>query len=187
MSIEILENISPISVSAYHIMYDKGAIEENNELIEGVIVEKMPKKPIHSAIVDKLNELIRNFLPSHLHVRQEQPITFLSSEPEPDLSVVKGSGKDYIYSHPSSAGFIIEVAVTSLDLDREKINIYAKAGIPEYWIINVKQKEIEVYSDLKRSQYINKKIIYLNDTISFPFAQQKKISLKNLFFEGEVT
>ena len=190
MSIEILEKkkirekTSPITVSAYHIMYENGAIDENVELIEGVIVEKMPKKPIHSAIVDRLNELIRNFLLPHLHIRQEQPITFLRSEPEPDISVVKGSGKDYIYSHPSKAEFIIEVALTSLALDREKIDIYAQAGIPEYWIINIKQKEIEVYSDLKKSQYINKKIIHLNDTISFPFAPQKKISLKNLFFDN---
>ena len=144
----------------------------------------MPKKPIHSAMVARLNELIRNFLPSNLHIRQEQPITFLRSEPEPDISVVKGSGKDYIYSHPSKAEFIIEVALTSLALDREKIDIYAQAGIPEYWIINIKQKEIEVYSGLKKSQYINTKIIHLNDTTSFPFAPQKKISTNFIFFDN---
>ncbi|MCH8317261.1 MAG: Uma2 family endonuclease [Bacteroidetes bacterium] len=191
MSIEILEKkeirekISPITVSAYHIMYENGAIDENVELIEGVIVEKMPKKPIHSAIVARLNELIRNFLLPHLHIRQEQPITFLRSEPEPDLAVVKGNENDYLYSHPSKAEFIIEVALTSLALDREKIAIYAKAGIPEYWIINVKQKEIEVYSDLKKSQYIKKKIIHLNDMISFPFAPQKKISTNFIFFDND--
>src|SRR5687768_6437915 len=109
----------PISVEQYHRLGETGIIPQNTELLHGVIVEKMVKSPQHSWLVQRLADWLRSNLPSDCHLRQEQPLTFVDSEPEPDLAVVRGQPDDFRRQHPRTAEWVIEVAISSEDIDRQ--------------------------------------------------------------------
>jgi Uma2 family endonuclease len=77
-----------------------------------------------------------------------------TSEPEPDLAVVRGSARDYVDQHPTSAALVVEVSDTSLDYDRtRKARVYAQAGIAEYWVVNIVAGVLEVHRDPGESGY----------------------------------
>jgi Uma2 family endonuclease len=149
----IRQAVLPVSVEQYHRLGETGLIPENTELLKGVIVGKMIKSPMHSWLVQFLIDWFRANLPPGLHVRQEQPLTFSDSEPEPDVAVVSGSPDDYRSAHPTTAILVIEVAVSSAELDREKANVYAAAGVPEYLIVLPDEKRVEVHREPQASGY----------------------------------
>ena len=137
---EIRQRVARISVEDYHRLGERPV-----ELLRGTIVEKMSKSPAHFTTVEDLREILTGQIqPGHL-LRTEGPLTFSDSEPEPDLCIVKGAKSDFRKTHPTSAELVIEVAVSSLEVDRVKAHIYAEAGIPEYWIVRPEEKSIEVY------------------------------------------
>lgn len=142
----------PISVSTYHGMIKHGLVAENVELIRGVIVEKMPKSSPHSIITSELYKRLEGFLPD-FWVRKEDPLTMRDSEPEPDISIVPGKPSDYWGGHPTSAALVVEVAVTSAEIDRQKGEVYAEAGVPEYWIVLAEERAVEVYTAPESTGY----------------------------------
>ena len=75
----------------------------------------------------------------------EAPLTVGDSEPEPDLFIAKGTHETFRRAHPTTAALVIEVAVSSLELDRLKALIYAEAGVPEYWIVRPEDHCVEIY------------------------------------------
>jgi Uncharacterized protein conserved in cyanobacteria, COG4636 len=118
------------------------------ELIEGEVIEMSPLSPRHVASTDRLYRLLREVVPDGYWVRVQALLSLGESEPEPDVSVVQGSPDDYEEAHPTTAMLVIEVADTSLPYDRTiKQSLYAKAGIPEYWIVNLKEAQVEVYRE----------------------------------------
>jgi len=118
------------------------------ELIEGEVIEMSPLNPRHVASTDRLYRLLREVVPDGYWVRVQAPLSLGESEPEPDVSVVQGTPDDYEEAHPTTAMLVIEVADTSLPYDRTiKQSLYAKAGIPEYWIVNLKEAQVEVYRE----------------------------------------
>ncbi len=137
------------SVEQYHQLGELGVLspEDNVELLEGWIVEKMNQRPIHGFIVGLLTEFLQSQLPEGLSVRCQLPIAADRSEPEPDIAIVRGSHADFRTRHPSGSDcqLVIEVADTSLTKDRSKAQIYRKAGVKEYWIINVIDSCLERY------------------------------------------
>jgi Uma2 family endonuclease len=135
----------PLSVKAYHALGDLGLIPQKTELLYGQVFQKMPKSPVHSLLSLRLLERLQRVLPAGQHVRQEQPITCVDSEPEPDLSVIRGSIEDYATRHPSTAELVVEVCVSSHEYDRSKLRAYASAGVREVWLVLVPEKQIEVY------------------------------------------
>jgi Uma2 family endonuclease len=135
----------PVSVKAYEALSDMGLIPEKTELLYGQIFCKMPKSPIHTLLLLRLLELLQRALPPGLHVRPEQPVVCGDSEPEPDLSVLRGSMDDYRTGHPHTAEFIIEVCVSSHEYDRLKLRAYASAGVKEVWLVLSPENQIEVY------------------------------------------
>lgn len=138
--------LHPLSVAAYHALGEMGLIPEKTELLRGCVFNKMPKSPLHSALLMRLLRLIQQALTSpKLHVRTEQPITIGDSEPEPDLAVIAGGTNDFWDNHPTTAELAIEIAVTSHDFDRQKASIYAEAGVKEFWIVLVPEREIEIH------------------------------------------
>ena len=149
----IRQAVLPVSVEQYHRLGQTGLIPESTELLKGVIVGKMIKSPMHSWLVQFLIDWFRANLPPDLHVRQEQPLTFSDSEPEPDVAVVSGSPDDYRSAHPTTAVLVIEVAVSSAELDREKANVYAAAGVPEYLMVLPEEKRVEVRTGPQASGY----------------------------------
>ena len=139
--------VMPITVELYHAFSAAGAIAEKTELIEGIIVRKMTKSPLHAYVANELYSFFVTSLPKGYILRKEDPITLSDSEPEPDLTLVKGQRRDFIDNHPHHAELVIEVAVSSIALDRQKIAMYAAAAIPQYWLVLPEQQSIETYSE----------------------------------------
>ena len=155
------EKAVPISVEAYHLLYKQGLISEKTELLEGVVIEKMPKDPIHANLVTLLASFLYEAINNEYQLRQENPINTGFSEPEPDIAIVpKG---DYSTAHPTEALLVIEVANSSIAIDRAKASIYAKANIPEYIIANLQNKILEVYSNPVDGKYSFTKILQADE------------------------
>ena len=149
----IRARVPKVSVEQYHRMFALGVIAENVELIRGALIEKMPKSPLHSSIVELLRELIAPFLPEDCFIRQEQPITLWDSEPEPDVAIVRGVRRDFLSAHPVTAEALIEVSISSERLDRAKSEIYAEAGVREYWLLLAEERIIERHTDPQDGAY----------------------------------
>jgi Uma2 family endonuclease len=126
---------------------------ERVELIHGTVVRMSPIGPSHSSMVGRLNELLLPRLLGRATVRIQQPfIAHDDSEPEPDVAIVP-SGR-YNDRHPDSALLIVEVAESSLAYDREtKGLLYAASGVPEYWLVDVGGRAVEVYRNPEGGRY----------------------------------
>src|SRR5881394_3125307 len=124
---EVRERMHLKSVEEYHRAGETGVLSEDVELLRGIIVTKMPKSPLHELVANKLVTVLLTQLPKEFKVRREGPLTLRASEPEPDISVVKGEWDDWEKRHPSTAHLLIEVAVTTEALDEGKAEIYAEA------------------------------------------------------------
>lgn len=138
------------SVPEYHRLIEIGVLTEddNLELIEGYLVLKMARNPPHDRTIQRMNRRVINQLPPGWDIRIQSAVTLIESEPEPDIAIVKGDDSCYENHHPlvNDIGALIEVADSTLLGDRaDKGRIYARAGIPVYWIINLIDRQIEVY------------------------------------------
>jgi Uma2 family endonuclease len=143
----------PLSVAGYRALGELGLIPKNTELLYGLVYAKMSKSPLHSFLVVRLLRLLRAVMPPTYLVRSEQPITCSDSEPEPDVSVVRGAETDFLADHPRAAELVIEVCITSHDYDRSKLRAYAGAGVKECWLILGPEKKIEVYRQPADGRY----------------------------------
>jgi len=130
-----------------------GLIPDKTKLLYGQVFQKLAKSPIHRLICMRLFEQMRRVLPSGLHVQQEQPITCNDSEPEPNLSVIRGSIEDFCTAHPTTAEIVVEVCVTSHDYDRSKLHAYASAAVKEVWLVLAPEKQIEVHRLPSEAQF----------------------------------
>jgi hypothetical protein len=142
------------SVDQYHRMIDRGVFSPNDrvELLEGWIVDKMPQHPAHAGTISVLQAKLSAKLPKGWIIRIQSPITLDDSEPEPDLVVVRGPEERYIAAHPTpeDIAIVIEVSDTSVDYDRtDKARAYGRARLPVYWIVNLVELTVEVYSGPK--------------------------------------
>jgi Uma2 family endonuclease len=140
------------TVPEYHQLIKAGffAKNESYELLEGWIVPKMNRNPPHDVAIVLAGEVIRPMLPAGWHLRTQSAITTDDSEPEPDIAVVRGVARSYLANHPlpKDVGLLLESADASLLLDRTtKGRLYARARIPMYWIINLQDSRLEVYTD----------------------------------------
>jgi Uma2 family endonuclease len=155
----LLLNRSPrlFSVEEYYRLAELGVLkaDERVELIGGEIVPMSPHDPKHSnAVAWCTNLFSEHFGRSHL-VRVQLPLRIgTHSEPEPDLGLLEKSLASGLVGHPTGLDFVLEVANTSLAYDRcEKLQLYARAQIPEYWIVNLRDQWVEVYRDPQGNGY----------------------------------
>jgi Uma2 family endonuclease len=155
---KVREAVFPLSVEFYHQAGELGLITEDVELLDGNLVKKMSKSSLHSWLVHFLFRLLDRHLPPELFLRKEEPLTLDRSEPEPDLSVVLRVADDYRSRHPLTAELVIEVAVSTVEVDRQKAGIYAAAGVKEYWIVIPESKTVEVHRDPADGAYRAKSI-----------------------------
>ncbi len=126
------------------------APEERLELIAGEIVQReVPVKSTHATAVQLVENVLREVFHSGYSVRCQLPLRLSEyDEPLPDVAVVVGSPRDYVHQHPTSALLVVEVSEATLKMDREtKGSLYAEAGIPEYWVLNLPERVLEVYRD----------------------------------------
>jgi len=142
-----------ITVDQYEARVASGAFTKRDrlELIEGNLVEKMTKGRRHSASSELCWRAINASLPTGWHVRIEKPVRIPArdSEPEPDVSVARGSIQDYLELDPGPAdvALVVEVAESTLADDRAMAATYGGGGIPVYWIVNVAGRQLEVYAN----------------------------------------
>ncbi|MGE0823141.1 MAG: Uma2 family endonuclease [Candidatus Binatia bacterium] len=146
-----IELIWRLSVEQYHAMIQAGILTEDDpvELLEGWLVTKMPKNPRHSLVTQLAQAALARALPPGWHVRGQEPVTTEDSEPEPDIVVARGDLRQYRdrHPHPQDIALIIEVADSSLQRDRMlKQRLYAAAGIPAYWVVNLLELCIEAHA-----------------------------------------
>jgi Uma2 family endonuclease len=143
--------MATFSVARYQRMIEAGILtaEDKVELLENCVVLKMPRNPRHDSALQRILRPLLHALPAGWDLRIQSALTLADSQPEPDFAVVRGSAADYENAHPGAAdvGLVIEVADSSLLRDqRDKTRIYARAGIPRYWIVNLVDQRIEVYA-----------------------------------------
>ena len=141
-----------LSVEQYHAMINAGILTKDDsvELLEGWLIQKMSQNPPHSVAAELVAERFRELGLSGWCIRSEKPITLEDSEPEPDVAIARGWTRNYNQRHPSPAevALIVEVADATLDQNRGvKQRAHARAGISIYWIVNLIQRQIEVYSE----------------------------------------
>jgi Uma2 family endonuclease len=170
-----------LSVKEYHALGDLGFLSKRTELIEGVVIEKMPKSPRHATFVKKIFRSLSLVVPKGYHVASEQPITLKNSEPEPDISIVKGSIDDYANAHPTRAELVVEVSFTTLSEDRSMAFIYAESSIPEYWLFNLNNNTVEVYTKPMQDRYSEMKTYSQSDILTLSSMPEIKIQLSDLF------
>jgi Uma2 family endonuclease len=138
----------------YERLVDLGVfVGEHLELLDGLLVVREPQGSPHAAIAAKVGYVVGAAFGSGWHIRLHSPLALGEhSEPEPDVAVVAGIPDDHLDAHPSTAALVIEVADSSLRLDRRfKAAIYARAGLPEYWIVNLVDPALEVHRDPRSS------------------------------------
>ena len=159
-ALEHLPDIAPERVRAlrrveYEQMVSQGLfVNERVELLEGVIVEMSPQSPRHAATVERLTNILARALANRASLRVQLPLaTSDQSMPEPDLAVVVLGG-DHDAAHPTTALLVVEVADASLRKDRRvKSEIYARAGVVEYWVVNLIDGMIEIHADIVGDAY----------------------------------
>jgi Uma2 family endonuclease len=139
------------SVAQYQRMIEAGVLspEDKVELLEGYVVYKMPRNPPHDGTIQVITKRLGRRIPTGWDLRVQLTIELTDNQPEPDFSVARGDETTYLTHHPvaTDLGLVIEVTDTSLLRDqRDKSRIYARAGIPVYWIINLVDRRVEVYT-----------------------------------------
>ncbi len=158
-----------ITVDEYERIIASGSLNEPNkiELIDGYLVTKMPKSAEHGFSTKVVLKALERLLPPDWTWRQEQPVRIPEyDEPEPDVAIIRGSDADYKHRlpEPRDAGLLVEVSRKSVSADRRLVIVYGPAGIPVYWIVNLVDRWVEVYTDPGPTGYASRK--------DFPSGQQ---------------
>jgi Uma2 family endonuclease len=177
----VRERVHRMTVAEYHRAGETGVLSDDVELLQGIVVTKMPKSPLHEFIAQKLLELLLACVPAGFRVRPERPLTFRDSEPEPDISVVKGKPEDWLTAHPSTAQLVIEVAVSSAAVDEEKAEIYAQAAVLEYWLVRAEQFTVDVYREPTPEGYRTKTTLKAGDVLRASGLPEISIPVSEIF------
>ncbi len=174
------------TVAQYRRLGELGVLapEDRVELLEGWIIEKMNHRPAHGHAVRYLSDWLGRVLPVGWLSQCQLPITTDTSEPEPDLAIIRGKHADFRDRHPygTDCRLLIEVADTSLAKDRAKAAIYAAAGVEEYWIVNLIDKQLERFQHCNGQSYCAQTIAAVGDTIELEIeAVKHPLPLEEIF------
>jgi Putative restriction endonuclease len=142
-----------MSMEKYEAMVESGVFTKRDrfQLVEGLLVAIMTENPPHAIACELCSEVLKRVLPTGWHVRSDRPLRIpaRTSVPEPDLVVARGEIRDYLKRHPEpvDVSLVIEVAASSLEEDRTLMaRVYGGGGVARYWIINLVDHQVEVYS-----------------------------------------
>jgi len=155
---------------------------ERVELIDGEILAVTPQGSAHATGIQLATDALRASIGSGVVVRAQLPLAAdPHSEPEPDIAVVRGTPRDSCEAHPTSALLIVEIADATLDHDRQrKGSLYARAGIQEYWIVNLNDRCVEIYRDPGQGSYRFSCRRMPGETISPIAAPGKQIAVSDI-------
>jgi Uma2 family endonuclease len=189
--VEAVDGFRRFSVSEYHRLIELGILTEDDdiELLNGYVVKKMSRSPVHAAAIQKGTKRWLRLLPPGWDLRVQSAITLSESEPEPDFAIVRGDESLYVERHPTvgDVGLVIEVSDANLRGDQaDKGAIYAQEGIECYWIVNLNDRLIEVYSSPTESvpdpRYAQRVDYREGDSVSLPLpgGTQLQVAVKDL-------
>jgi Uma2 family endonuclease len=178
---DIRRRALPINVATYHWMIENGMVSSRAELIRGVVVERPRKTPMHVFLAHGVYDCLKRTLSDDWLVRLCDPITLPDSEPEPDVSVVRGSKTAYLDSHPRTAALTVEVADVSEASDREMISAYAEAGVEECWLVLATTRVIEVYTAPQNGAYTVRRTLGVSDTLTATALPGVSLEIGSLF------
>jgi Uma2 family endonuclease len=145
--------------------------DEPVELWEGRLVLVSPQGPAHASVVAVLAEKLRAAYGAGFAIREEKPLELPDSLPEPDVAVVRGAQLDYAARHPGGgdAVLVVEVAVTSQIVDHDKARMYARAGVPVLWLVDVPARRLEVHTDPRDDgRYRSVEVLAGEDAVAAP-------------------
>lgn len=173
------------TVEEYHRAADAGIFrpDERLELIEGEIFRMSPQNKPHMAAILLTQAVLQKLFPAGWLLLVQMPLTIDGeSEPEPDLALIPGEPRDLVQGPMKTAVLVVEVADTSLRHDRNKAALYARAGIPEYWILNLPERRLEAHRDPDPAAERYQKMTELEeiDTVSLLAAPDASIAVRDL-------
>jgi Uma2 family endonuclease len=146
------------TIHEYHAMIAAGLLETRQvELLRGEIIEMSPEGEPHAYSSSTAGEYLMRMLGERAMVRHAKPITLPNqSEPEPDIAVVQRLGREYLTHHPypENIFWLIEYSESTLEKDLQvKSRIYAEVGIPEYWVVDLKKRQLAIFRDPQVGEY----------------------------------
>jgi Uma2 family endonuclease len=175
------------TAAEYHRMAETGVLSPSArvELLDGEIIDMSPIGPFHGGIVARLTKLFNRAAEGQFHVSPQNPLRLDEhSEPEPDLVIAKARPDDYTNSHPGPEDvfLVIEVADSSLDLDRkEKLPAYGRAGVPEVWIVNLNDLHVEIYREPHFEGYAVKTVLNQGELVTPAAFPDITVNVSDLF------
>jgi Uma2 family endonuclease len=162
-----------ITSERYWQLVDEGAIDPDDrvELLDGVIVTMAPQSPAHAACIARISAAFGARLHGRAMVRSQSPLNVSElSVPEPDVALVEPRADYYAQAHPTTALLVVEVAASSLPTDRiTKATIYATAGISDYWVVNVRDRWVEVHRSpvTTERRFADVRVVRAGETLAF--------------------
>ncbi|GFE71369.1 Uma2 family endonuclease [Chroococcus sp. FPU101] len=152
-----MRTLAKWSVEDYHRMIETGILVDRRlELIAGEILEITPEGPLHRYVTDNAADYLRSLLLGKAKIYEAHPITLLDSEPEPDITIVRLRADHYRTRHPFAEDiyWLVEISDSTLtaDLDQKK-KVYARAGILENWVVNLKSQSVKVFLQPEGEEY----------------------------------
>jgi Uma2 family endonuclease len=178
---EVRRRVSRLSLEEYHRLDEYNENGKRTELIRGFVIEKMSKSPLHATIATRLYKVLLPQVSEGFTARLAQPLTLADSESEPDITIVRGGDADFAHAHPVTAALVVEVAVSSVALDRELAALYAEAGVEEYWIVIGNEQAVEVYRRPMNGVFQDKIVVDGKMTLASTAVPGVTISLEELF------
>lgn len=177
------------TVEEYHRMAETGVLagKDRLELIHGEILMMTPIGPRHAYYVSRLTQILVPIVGEHGLVWAQNPVQVeAQSEPQPDIVIVRPRGRDYLRQLPVNSDVLlaIEVADSSLEYDRDvKLPLYASAGIPESWILDVNQVRIERHTEPAADGYRKRELLGSKDAVTLLMLPQCRINLADILGE----
>jgi Uma2 family endonuclease len=172
-----------MSVETYHQMGSEGLLGKDTELLYGTVYKKPRKTPLECFLTSVLLRAMSPMESGDFFVRSFGPITCTDSEPEPNVSVVRGEIDDYLRTHPRSAELVAEVCVDFEQYDRSKLRAYATAEVKECWLVLGPEKRVEVYRRPLNGRYLEKTVFGPSGSLRCQALSQLSIDLNQLFRE----
>ncbi len=168
----------------YDRMIDAGVFgpEDRIELLNGEIIDMAPQRSRHATAIRLIEKGLNRIFAAGHDVRTQLPLCLDDrSEPEPDVAVVSGNPRDYRDAHPETALLVVEVSETSLAYDRiRKLAVYARARIPEYWILDLNSETLEVCRHPERDTYTERRILKAADRLAPLAAPGQSVTVSDL-------
>lgn len=172
------------SIADYHRMIKADILRDRHvELLDGEIVQMSPEGPLHRKTTDSVADYLRSLFLGRAKIYEAHPVTLPNSEPQPDIAIVKLPTSLYDTRHPEPKEIylLIEIADTTLDIDTDRKQFtYARAGISEYWVVNVKGQQLIVFQQPSAARYQMKQTLERGTLCPLAFPDIE-VSVETLF------